>query len=1174
MCSTNRRRLAVYPLPLLVALLGLGSPRVSAFQQSLPPMVRATPVPVPDGKEYRHLTDNQRSFTNLNVEVVRGFIVKDVGVPVPDFYAINAYESTLLYFNGLGAQPSKRWRTITNPVSLAEYAGDLLVVGQGNHALVRHDLPGGAIIDHLALPSEPADIVIDTDNDEAWVSCMGDDAVVQIQLSPTLKIKKIWSWDEGLELKRPRFLFFDPQSASPDDNVVYVAPMVSGNNTIFEFHQGTEPDIVDGTALPGGGLPDQDLFRISTGPDTVEAVVRGAGSLMMGHGLNPTTGDYWMVGVDHLNLEAGMLSEPSVRGKFAMNQLAITSQALFAAGGSPPPEPDTLIDLDDHDVAMSGAQYANDRSVSFPYALAFEPGTGRAAIASSTTPLVVLCDAAGNRVQEFALNSDGSTHKGLVPRTLAFHGAGLYVYCQETSNILGLRLSGGAPLISLDLGNDPTPPSVRRGRRVWYDATASLDGRTTCNTCHPQGGADGIAWLISNNPVDEKGNMVTQTLMGIEDSFPYHWRGERDLEAFNGAFPGLLGHPSKLNEENGQLADFVEFVFSLTPQPNPNQSGPMGIDNQGRLTQDLDRRIKDELFPFDIGEGIIPTGFFPHNPQPGSAEAGDDWFHDIPIISARTCQECHQNPTGTNGDVLNDAGGPINSAAIMKVAHLDTQLPLKHQPVVDVDFGGGQIKPRNLLGFGTSHKGDRLNLFHFNLRFFPTFTPAQVFDITALLHLADHGAAPSMSFMERLHAGSPSSAAQRVRNWLLAQTSKHWIGLVAFGTFPDRNGNPALIHWKYDPATRRFLPDDASLQDPQPYSAFKDFANHPELDNVFLGVPPGNEHRLGVDFDDDGLDTGQELVLGTNAWQPDTDGDGWSDGYETANGGDPLDENSVPNDTSAPQMLGAIDLDFVNATAAKLHFEADEPVTWTITLSSPGVPTLTENRETADRLHTAVVQRLAPSTVGFGSPVDVFVQYTGTLVLTDLSGNSSAPIPIPMIQTETQLHLGSPDNLIVGSMELTNELRTPSSYSARADFRIDFREQAPPFLPADDRVIVAQLLKANGIDWDIVPAADITHNAPASDFVFGSGGMFYGQTPGLLPGPFMVLNPTDASGLESVDFTVVGLAPGQKIMVNVITIFDAPNNWDPMNPVLNQTFLGEYQLPATPSLKRRVESTL
>ena len=666
--------------------------------------------------------------------------------------------------------------------------------------------------------------------------------------------------------------------------------------------------------------------------------------------------------------------------------------------------------------------------------------------------------------------------------------------------------------------------------------------------------------------------MVTQTLMGIEDSFPYHWRGERDLEAFNVAFPGLLGQPSELDEQ--PLADFVEFVFSLTAQPNPYQDGPMGIDGQGRLTQDLDRRLKDELFPFDIGEGLAPSGSFPHNPQPGSAEAGDDWFHDIPNINGRTCQECHQNPTGTNGDVLNDAGGPINSAAIMKVAHLDTQLPLKHQPVVQVDLGTGPPEARNLLGFGTSHKGDRRNLFDFNLRFFPAvFNAAQTFDITAFLHLADHGIAPSVSYTERLHAGAPSSARRRVRNWLLSQAGKDWVGVVAFGTFPDRNGNPARIHWRYDPATRRFVPDDASLQDPQLFRAFLNFATHPELDNVFLGVPPGNEHRLGTDFDDDGLDTGEELARGTDVWNPDTDGDGFPDGYEVSNAGDPLDDQVGPNDTTPPQLVGTIELDFVNATAAKLHFESSEPATWTITLSSPGLPTLVEDRETSDRFHTALIQRLAPSTAGFGSPVDVFVQYTGTLVLTDPSGNSSAPIPIPMIQTEGQLQNGTPDHLVVGSLALSNELRTPSSYSATAELRIDFREQAPPSLPARSRVIVAQLLKEdpNGQDWLIVPETDLTHSAPASDFLLA--GSPYGQTPGFLPGPFLVLAPTDAFGRRSVDFTVTGLNPGQRVMVNVIAVFRAPSGWDPANPSLASNQLGEFHLPATPSENRRIVST-
>ena len=130
----------------------------AAAQVSIPP-TQPAPVDVLE-KPYRSLTNTQRSFTNFNVEVVRGFVVDGDSL---DLYAVNAYESTVVHRLGAGGIVS-RWRTGSNPVSIAFYNGDLLVVGQGNHPLARHDRTTGRITDLLMLRSEPADLVVDADN--------------------------------------------------------------------------------------------------------------------------------------------------------------------------------------------------------------------------------------------------------------------------------------------------------------------------------------------------------------------------------------------------------------------------------------------------------------------------------------------------------------------------------------------------------------------------------------------------------------------------------------------------------------------------------------------------------------------------------------------------------------------------------------------------------------------------------------------------------------------------------------------------------------------------------------------------------------------------------------------------------------------------------------------------
>src|SRR5262249_9041084 len=138
---------------------------------------------------------------------------------------------------------------------------------------------------------------------------------------------------------------------------------------------------------------------------------------------------------------------------------------------------------------------------------------------------------------------------------------------------------------------NPEPLSVVRGRRFLYDAAlTSSHGDSACASCHVFGDFDGLAWDLGNPDGTElpipgpftvppsgnpqpfhpmKGPMTTQSLRGLDNHGPMHWRGDRtggndapsfqpnsgtfDEEAafkkFNVAFPGLLGRSTELTDD-------------------------------------------------------------------------------------------------------------------------------------------------------------------------------------------------------------------------------------------------------------------------------------------------------------------------------------------------------------------------------------------------------------------------------------------------------------------------------------------------------------------------------------------------------------------------------------------------------------------------------------------------
>src|SRR6185295_5878910 len=95
---------------------------------------------------------------------------------------------------------------------------------------------------------------------------------------------------------------------------------------------------------------------------------------------------------------------------------------------------------------------------------------------------------------------------------------------------------------TVKIGFDVTSVAVLNGRRHFLNAPASASGLATCNTCHMDGHLDGIAWDLSDftgkldqEPVGRvpKGTKVTMSLRGIEETPPFHWRGDRaDLANF------------------------------------------------------------------------------------------------------------------------------------------------------------------------------------------------------------------------------------------------------------------------------------------------------------------------------------------------------------------------------------------------------------------------------------------------------------------------------------------------------------------------------------------------------------------------------------------------------------------------------------------------------------------
>jgi hypothetical protein len=222
-----------------------------------------------------------------------------------------------------------------------------------------------------------------------------------------------------------------------------------------------------------------------------------------------------------------------------------------------------------------------------------------------------------SQANQIAVSGGGPT--GLV---LDEHGDRLYVLTRFDNSISILDPRGRREIGHVAMFN-PEPPSITAGRHFLYDAL-STHGTDACASCHIFGDFDSLAWdlgdpdgivapmpgpftidpaviaqLTNNQPLifgALKGPMTTQSLRGMANHGPMHWRGDRTggtdatrlqvlasaqpntgtfdenaaFNKFNVAFPGLVGTAAQLTD--AEMQAFSDFILQVTYPPNPIRS--------------------------------------------------------------------------------------------------------------------------------------------------------------------------------------------------------------------------------------------------------------------------------------------------------------------------------------------------------------------------------------------------------------------------------------------------------------------------------------------------------------------------------------------------------------------------------------------------------------------------
>ncbi|MDH5518365.1 MAG: hypothetical protein OEY36_11210 [Gammaproteobacteria bacterium] len=447
---------------------------------------------------------------------------------------------------------------------------------------------------------------------------------------------------------------------------------------------------------------------------------------------------------------------------------------------------------------------------------------------------------------------------------------------------------------------NPEPESVTAGRPLLYDAAhTSSRGDSSCASCHIFGDMDQLAWDLGDPDADSfpmfgkfrntaeilgvnikhefapmKGPMTTQSLRGMANHGPMHWRGDRNnatvdnneqpnagqfdeegaFKKFNPAFVGLLGRNEPLTDD--EMNRFTQFILQLMYPPNPVRNldnslttaqqeafgrfmGPKTDTNFGcNECHQLDRQANAEY-------GVMKPGFF-----------GTDGFYSLTRLSKQGLKVPH----------LRNIYQKIGMFGFPNIPQLIPDVPGQENQHM-----GDQIK-----GFGLQHDGSRGTVFlqqsgrGFIFREPGQNGPAdpgnaggydpdrligdeQRRNMESLMLAFDSNLYPVVGQQVTVNALNITAIKPRL-DLLIGQAALQRCDLVArqsaykgylltaTGTFKSSLANDPLI----------------SLTD------LLEIARKPYAEITFTCVPPGAGVRIAIDRDEDGIYNLDEMAAGSN----------------------------------------------------------------------------------------------------------------------------------------------------------------------------------------------------------------------------------------------------------------------------------------------------------------------
>ena len=641
-------------------------------------------------------------------------------------------------------------------------------------------------------------------------------------------------------------------------------------------------------------LPDKDVFVIDAmaNPPAAKAgpggFFTGVGTILYNMAVNPVSGKVYVSNTEAENLTRfdgpGTFAGMTVRGHLHESRITVLGSSSvtprhlnkhinYATCCAPIPNPE------------------NAKSLATPVGMAVT-GNGKtlyvAALSSSKIGVFKTSELESNTFVPSTASQITVSGGGPTGVVLDESRGRLYVLTRFDNAISVVDTQARAETAHLAMHN-PEPPSVTVGRRFLYDASfSSSHGDSSCASCHVFGDVDSLAWDLGspegttvNDPgpfslisgpdtrfKPMKGPMTTQSLRGMANHGPMHWRGDRTggytapnvqpdsgafderaaFAQFQGGFTDLLGRSEPIPEAD--MTAFADFALQVMYPPNPIRA----LDNQLNAEQQagsdhfvnpgsdvpagcVSCHVVDPTANAEFGEPI--PGFFGSDGRSVGAEVDQSMkiahlrnlYTKVGMFGMGATPGIHPGDNGFKGDQIRGFG-IANDGAIDSPFRFTKNVGFEKGPFATDGFddspgGNGDVVRRQVVQY--------LLAFESNL--------APVVGQQAT-RSAQSGplVGPSIDLMKaRAGAGECELIAK-------SRYQEEELGFLYIGNgrfLSDRQATPPILD-----------------------SVLRAFAALPGHAVTYTCVPPGSGRRLGIDRDGDGHLDGDEQDACTDPADP------------------------------------------------------------------------------------------------------------------------------------------------------------------------------------------------------------------------------------------------------------------------------------------------------------------